>query len=116
MSKHKTFTDNKAFEFDNPKPTSINPLEYHRIEKPKEVVKKTKPLNKNTKIYEYLFDQKLENNKTTINNNNNNNNNSQDIFDPKNIEYSTLKIPLKLLPHHQKTMSSFLKTKKHSET
>jgi hypothetical protein len=93
MSKHKITTDNKAFEFDNPKPTSTNPPEYHEIEKPKEVVKKTKPLNKNTEIYEYLFDQKLENNKTTTNNNNNNNN-SQDIFDPKNMEYSTPKIPL----------------------
>jgi hypothetical protein len=90
MSKHKTPIDkNQAFKFN--KPTSTNPLEYYRIKKPKEVIKKTKPLNKNTKIYEYLFEQKIENIKTTTNNNNNNN--SQDIFNPKNMKYCTLIIP-----------------------
>jgi hypothetical protein len=85
MSKHKTSIEkNQVFEFD--KLTTTNPLEYHRIEKPKEVIKKTKLLNKNSKIYEYLFEQKIENN-------NNNNNNSQDIFDPKNMEYYTSIIP-----------------------
>jgi hypothetical protein len=49
------------------------------------VIKKNKPLNKNTKILEFFFDQK--------DNNNNNNNipktNTKDIFDPKNMEYTT---------------------------
>jgi hypothetical protein len=80
MSKHKF-----AFE----KPTtlnSINPLEFKRIEKPKEIIKKTKLLNKNSKILEFLFDN---NNNNNNNNNTNNNNNMQDIFNLTNIEYST---------------------------
>jgi hypothetical protein len=94
MSKHKTNIDkNTAFTFD--KPSSTNPPEFTSIEKPKEVIKKTKLLNKNTEILEFFFDQKIDNSKSNNNNNNNNNNNSQDIFDPKNMKYST---PIKILP------------------
>jgi hypothetical protein len=87
MSKH-------SFTFKKPTtPNSINPLEFKRIEKPKEVIKKTKLLNKNSKILEFLFDN--NNNNNNNNNNTNNNNNVQDIFDLVNIEYST---PPILLP------------------
>jgi hypothetical protein len=49
MSKHKTTIEKTAaFAFD--KPSSTNPPEFKSIEKPKEVFKKTKPLNKNSKI------------------------------------------------------------------
>jgi hypothetical protein len=91
MSKHKTNIDkNTAFAFN--KPSSINPPEFNDIKKLKKVIKKTKLLNKNTKILEFFFDQKIDNSKP----NNNNNNNSQDIFDLKNIEYSS---PTKTLPN-----------------
>jgi hypothetical protein len=90
LSKHKTNTNNtSAFAFD--KPFSTNPPEYIGIDKPKDVIKKNKPLNKNTEILKFFFDQKLDNN----NNNNNNNpklntsNNTKDIFNPKNMEYTT---------------------------
>jgi hypothetical protein len=91
MAKHKTTIEkNPAFAFK--KPFSTNLPEFKSIEKPKEVLKKTKSLNKNTKILEFLFDHKIDNNNNNKSNPNNNNN-SQDIFDPKNIEYSTLIIP-----------------------
>jgi hypothetical protein len=90
MTKHKTIIEkNSTFTFE--KPSSTNLFKFKDIEKPKEVLKKTKSLNKNTEILEFLFNHKINNN----NNNKskpNNNNNSQDIFDPKNIKYSILVI------------------------
>jgi hypothetical protein len=91
LSKHKTNIDNTStFTFN--KPSSTDSPEYKDIEKPKKVIKKNKFLNKNTEILEFLFDQKLDNNNNNNNNNNsktNKSNNSKDIFDPKNMEYST---------------------------
>jgi hypothetical protein len=78
--------------FDKPsssKPFFTNSLEFNSIEKPKEVFKKTKPLNKNFEILEFLFNQKIDNSKS----NNNNNNTKHDIFDPKNMKYSISVIP-----------------------
>jgi hypothetical protein len=87
ISKHKVTTDiEKTLAFTFEKPSSTNPPEFKSIEKPKEVIKKTKLLNKNSKIFESLFNEKIDNNKPT---NNNKSNNSQDIFDLKNIKYST---------------------------
>jgi hypothetical protein len=77
MSKHK-FAFNKPTIPTTPTPC-IELLEFKRIEKPKEVIKKTKPLNKNFEILDFLFEN---NNKS---NNNNNNNNAQDIFNLNNI-------------------------------
>jgi hypothetical protein len=55
MSKHKTTIEKTSiFTFD--KPSSTNPPEYKGIEKPKDVIKKTKSLNKNSKILEFFFD------------------------------------------------------------
>jgi hypothetical protein len=55
LSKHKINTNNTStFAFD--KPTSTNPPEFNSIEKPKDVAKKNKPLNKNTDILDFLFD------------------------------------------------------------
>jgi hypothetical protein len=68
MSKH-------IFTFKKPTtPNSVNSPKFKRIEKPKEVIKKTKPLNKNSEILKFLFDN------NNNNNNNTNNNNMQDIF------------------------------------
>jgi hypothetical protein len=78
-----------AFEFN--KPSSTNPPEYNGIDKPKEVIKKNKPLNKNTEILEFLFNQKDNNNNNTKLKTSNN---IEDIFDPKNMEYTTSLIPL----------------------
>jgi hypothetical protein len=112
MSKHKITTDNPvAFTFN--KPLSTNPLEFKGIEKPKEVFKKTKSLNKNSEIFEYFFNQKINN--SIPNNSKNNNNNSQDIFDPKNMKYST---PIKTLPQiltsDSQTFVSSLTSSSHS--
>jgi hypothetical protein len=69
LSKHKIQIEKtEAFAFN--KPSSTNLSEFIGIDKPKEVIKKNKPLNKNTEILEFLFEQKIDNN----NNNNNNNN------------------------------------------
>jgi hypothetical protein len=87
LSKHKVQTE-KAFAFNKPSPT--NPLEFIGIDKPKEVIKKNKLLNKNTEILEFLFEQKIESN-----NNNKPITNTEDIFDLKNIEYNT---PPKTIP------------------
>jgi hypothetical protein len=90
LSKHKIQTQNKdAFAFNKPSPT--NPPEFIGIDKLKEMIKKNKPLNKNTKILEFLFEQKIDNN----NNNNKPKQNTEDIFDLKNIEYNT---PPKTIP------------------
>jgi hypothetical protein len=84
LSKHKIQNQNKdAFTFN--KPSLTNPLEFIGIDKPKEVIKKNKPLNKNTEILEFLFEQKIDNN----NNNNKPKQNTEDIFNLKNIEYNT---------------------------
>jgi hypothetical protein len=69
MSKHKTTTKkDQVFTFN--KLTFTNPPEFYSIEKPKEVIKKTKPLNKNSEIFKYFFEQKIKNStltpKTTI--------------------------------------------------
>jgi hypothetical protein len=89
LSKHKTTIKNTStFTFE--KPFSTNPPEYKGIEKPKEVIKKTKPLNKNIDILEFFFDQKLDNNKPKTTNSNN----AKDIFNPKNMEYATLTVLL----------------------
>jgi hypothetical protein len=89
LSKHKINTeDTSAFIFN--KPSSTNPLEYKDIEKPKKVIKKNKPLNKNIEILEFFFNQKLDNNNPKPNTSNN----SKDIFDLKNMEYT---IPTKTL-------------------
>jgi hypothetical protein len=48
LSKHKINTKNSAFAFNKPSPT--NPLEYIGIDKPKEIIKKNKPLNKTLKF------------------------------------------------------------------
>jgi hypothetical protein len=92
LSKHKINTI--AFAFN--KPSNTNSLEFNGIDKPKEVIKKNKPLNKNTEILDFLF--KIKDN----NNNNNNTNistnktiNKEDIFDIKNMEYVTP--PIRLL-------------------
>jgi hypothetical protein len=55
------------------------------------VIKKNKLLNKNTKILEFFFEQKIESN----NNNNKPKSNTKDIFNLKNIEYNT---PPKTIP------------------
>jgi hypothetical protein len=87
LSKHKTITENtSAFTFE--KPFSTNPPKYKSIEKPKEVIKKTKPLNKNTDILEFFFHQKLDNSKPKTTNSNN----TKDIFNPKNIEYTNTNV------------------------
>jgi hypothetical protein len=89
LSKHKIQNQNKdAFTFN--KPSLTNPLEFIGIDKPKEVIKKNKPLNKNTEILEFFFEQKIDNN-----NNNKPKQNTKDIFDLKNIEYNT---PPKIIP------------------
>jgi hypothetical protein len=65
------------------KPLSINLPKFKRIEKPKEVIKKTKPLNKNYEILAFL----------SKNNNNKYNNsfvNAQDIYNLDNINTPTL--------------------------
>jgi hypothetical protein len=89
MSKHKTTTE-KPSVFTFEKLSSTNPPKFKRIEKLKDVIKKTKPLNKNSKILEFFFDQQIDNyNNNKKSSNNNNNNSMQDIFNPKNMEYST---------------------------
>jgi hypothetical protein len=50
------YDKNQTFEFNEP--TSTNPSKYHKIEKLKEVIKKTKPLNKNSEIYESSLSKK----------------------------------------------------------
>jgi hypothetical protein len=90
LSKHKINTENTAFAFNKPSPTSS--FEFIGIDKPKEIIKKNKPLNKNTEILEFFFNQK------DINNNNNKNNsktsNIENIFNPKNMEYTTPPKPI----------------------
>jgi hypothetical protein len=88
LSKHKINTENIAFAFNKPSPT--NSPEYIGIDKPKEIIKKNKPLNKNTEILEFLFNQKDNNNN---NDNKPKNYNTENIFDPKNMEYTTLPKP-----------------------
>jgi hypothetical protein len=96
MSKYiLTLEKPSAFFFEKPTFQSLNtnPLEFKRINKSKEVLKKTKPLNKNSKILTFLSD----------NNSNNNNNNSfinaQDIYNLDNINTltPTLKVSLEVL-------------------
>jgi hypothetical protein len=62
MSKHK-ITNKKTSVFTFKKPSFTNLLKFKSIEKPKEIIKKTKPLNKNSKIFEFFFDQNIDNSK-----------------------------------------------------
>jgi hypothetical protein len=90
LSKPKNTDNTSVFTFE--KPFTTNPPEYKGIEKPKEVIKKNKPLNKSIEILEFLFDQKLDNN----NNNKSKPNisNNEDIYNPKNMKYTTPPITL----------------------
>jgi hypothetical protein len=93
LSKHRINTQNiKNTIFAFNKPSFTNPSEYIGIDKPKEIIKKNKPLNKNTKILEFLFNQK--NNNDNNNNNKPQNYNTKDIFNPKNMKYNTLSKPI----------------------
>jgi hypothetical protein len=98
MSKHISIIDKlTVFSFDKPTSTlqffNTNPPEFKGIDKLKEVFKKTKPLNKNSKILFFLSE----------NNNNNSFINIKDIYNLANINTPT---PTPIL----KTLSKILVT------